>query len=91
MGNLEHAMGYIRVAISDLLAADDPTGRSLELAGQALDIEEAFDEMNVEPTYIEPGIETKVALATAAALLQQSPSQVPLGVWGRLRRLIGQV
>lgn len=86
---LGEALGHIRNATSELLGADDPTGESLLLGIQGLELQEMLGD--VWPAYIPDDRTAAESLGEAEQLLGEVIDSVPLAVWAALRSLRAQV
>ena len=86
-GSLElaRALGHVRNAVVAFVAADDPTGESLFLAAECLDLEGLFAELGVEQELLEPERDAATSLAAASESLAAARPLVPLALWARLQ------
>ena len=91
MDAMSEAFGHVRSAAAELLKADDPSGDSLWMGAQALDLVEMFDELDVEPAVVGAGLSAAESLVFAAGLLEQERDRVPLAIWSQLRVLLDRV
>jgi hypothetical protein len=86
---LGEAVGHLRNATEMLLAAEDPSGTSLLLGVESLELQDMLGE--IWPAYIEDDRTAAESLAKAESLLAQVIDDVPLAVSVRLRSLRRQV
>jgi len=86
-GSLElaRALGHVRNAVVAFVAADDPTGESLFLAAECLDLEGLFAELGVEQEFLDPERDAATSLAAASESLAAARPLVPLALWARLQ------
>lgn len=77
-GSLElgRALGHVRNAVVAFVGADDPSGESLFLAAECLDLEGLFAELGVEPELVDPGVDAMASLDAASHAL---------ALWARLQ------
>jgi hypothetical protein len=78
---LGQALGHLRQAAHQLLVEPDPTGQALSLATEILDIENLFEELSVEPSWVPAGDSAADSLAAAGQLLGRTVEAVPSQVW----------
>ena len=81
------ALAHLRNAATAFVSADDPSGESLFLAAECLDLEAWFVELGVAPALLEPAVDPVVSLDAASAALAGGRSFVPLGRWAGLQSL----
>jgi len=55
-GALGLALGHVRNATAGFLGVDDPSGESLFLAAECVDLEGVFADLGVVPVLVEPAI-----------------------------------
>ncbi len=75
------ASGHVRNAAAGLLAVDDPSGESLFAFAECVDVEDLLARLGVVPEFVPGGLSPAESLDAAAALLDEVPELVPLGVW----------
>jgi hypothetical protein len=86
-GGLGLAWGHVRNAAADLLVDDDPSGESLFLAAECLDLEGLFSELGVIPEFVDAGLDAVGSLDRAASALESVQPVVPLALWAALQAL----
>ena len=86
-GALGLALGHVRNAAAGFLGVDDPSGESLFLAAECVDLEGVFADLGVEPVFVEPGLGPLESLARASVVLGSARGGVPLVVWAGLQAL----
>lgn len=86
-GSLElaRALGHVRNAVVAFVAADDPSGESLFLAAECLDLEGLFAELGVEQELVDPGADARASLDSASDALAGARPPVPLALWAGLQ------
>lgn len=83
--DLARALGHVRNAVVAFVAADDPSGESLFLAGDCLDLEGLFADLGVEPELVDPGVDARASLDAASHALAGARPLVPLALWAGLQ------
>ncbi len=81
------ALGHVRAATAALVAAEDPSGESLFLAGECLDLEGVFSEFGVVAEVVDAEVSASVSLDRAADVLASIRAGVPLVLWSGLQAL----
>ena len=81
------ALGHVRSAVVAFVAADDPTGESLFLAAECLDLEGLFGDLGVVPQPVDSGIDAIKCLYAASDALTAARPAVPLALWAALQAL----
>ena len=86
-GSLElaRALGHVRNAVVAFVAAEDPSGESLFLAAECLDLEGLFAQLGVEPELVDPGADALASLDCASDALAGASPLVPLALWAGLQ------
>lgn len=86
-GSLElaRALGHVRNAVVAFVAADDPSGESLFLAAECLDLEGLFAELGVEPELLDPEPNGAESLNAASEALAAARPDAPLALWAGLQ------
>lgn len=82
---LARALGHVRNAVVAFVAAEDPSGESLFLAAECLDLEGLFAELGVEQELLDPERDAATSLAAASESLAAARPLVPLALWARLQ------
>lgn len=85
---LAEALGHLRQAAHQLLAADDPTGRSMALATEILDIENLLEELGIEPAWVPTSPAPAQSLTAAARLLSNAADMLPSDIWPTLHTVL---
>ena len=83
--DLARALGHVRNAVVAFIAADDPSGESLFLAGDCLDLEGLFADLGVEPELVDPGVDARASLDSASEALAAARPVAPLALWAGLQ------
>ena len=83
--DLARALGHVRNAVVAFVAAEDPSGESLFLAADCLDLEGLFADLGVEPEPVDPGASAIASLDAASEALAAARPVVPLAVWAGLQ------
>lgn len=81
------ALGHVRNAAAGFVAAEDPTGESLFLAAECLDLEGLYSEFGVVPEVVARDIGASESLDLAAEVLASVRPNVPLAVWAGMQAL----
>jgi len=81
------ALGHVRNAAAAFVAAEDPTGESLFLAAECLDLEGMFSEFDVIPEVVDRDVGAPESLDLAAEVLASVRPNVPLALWAGLQAL----
>ncbi len=81
------ASGHVRNAAAAFLTAVDPSGESLFLAAECLDLEGLLSDLGVVPEVVEEGLDAAGSLEQAAAVVALVRPVVPLAVWAPLQAL----
>lgn len=91
-GSLElaRALGHVRNAVVAFVAADDPSGESLFLAAECLDLEGLFAELGVEPELVDPEPDARTSLDSASDALAGARPLVPLALWAALHAVLAK-
>ena len=84
---LGRALGHVRNAANAFWDAADPSGESLFLAADCLDVEGLFSELGVVPVVVESELDPVVSLARASVELDSVRAAVPLPVWAAVQAL----
>ena len=86
-GSLElgRALGHVRNAVVAFVVADDPSGESLFLAEDCLDLEGLFADLGVEPELVDPGADARASLDSASDALAAARPAAPLALWAGLQ------
>lgn len=86
-GSLElaRALGHVRNAVVAFVAADDPSGESLFLAAECLELEGLFAQLGVEPELLDPEPDARASLDAASHALAGARPLVPLALWAGLQ------
>ncbi len=79
------ALGHVRSAVVAFVAADDPTGESLFLAAECLDLEGLFGDFGVALQPVDSGVDALASLDAASDVLASVQPMVPLAVWAALQ------
>ena len=79
------ALGHVRSAVVAFVATDDPTGESLFLAADCLEVEGLFADLGVEPEPVDPSVDGVASLDAASEALAAARPVVPLAVWAGLQ------
>ena len=79
------ALGHVRSAVVAFVSADDPTGESLFLAAECLDLEGLFGDFGVVPQQVDPGLDAIASLDAASNVLVAARQVVPLALWAALQ------
>ena len=87
---LGRALGHVRNAATAFWDADDPSGESLFLAADCLDVEGLFSELGVVPDSVEPELDPLVSLNRAAAALDAVRPGVPLAMWAAVQAVLAR-
>lgn len=82
---LARALGHVRNAVVAFVAAEDPSGESLFLAGDCLDLEGLFADLGVEPELVDPGVDARASLDAASEALAAARPVAPLALWAGLQ------
>jgi hypothetical protein len=88
---LSQALGHLRQAAHQLLVQTDPTGQTLRLACQILDIENSLEEVGIRPVWVAAASSASDSTIAAIRLLTRSPQAVPSDVWPALENLLTEV
>jgi len=80
-------LGHVRGAVVAFAAADDPTGESLFLAAQCLDLEGLFGAFGVALEPVDSGVDALASLDAASDLLASARPVVALALWAALQLL----
>ena len=83
--DLARALGHVRNAVVAFVAAEDPSGESLFLAGDCLDLEGLFTDLGVEPELVDPGVDARASLDSASEALAAARPVAPLVLWAGLQ------
>ncbi|MBK8459520.1 MAG: hypothetical protein IPL43_04430 [Micropruina sp.] len=83
--DLARALGHVRNAVVAFVAADDPSGESLFLAGDCLDLEGLFADLGVEPELVDPERDAATSLDAASEALTAARPGAPLALWAGLQ------
>lgn len=84
---LGRALGHVRNAANAFWDAADPSGESLFLAADCLDVEGLFSELGVVPVVFDSDLGPLESLDRAAELLAAVRPAVPLAVWAAVQAL----
>jgi hypothetical protein len=87
---LAMVLGHVRNAVAAFAQADDPSGESLFLAADCLELEGHLVGLGLAPVSIPPDPDGFACLASAAALLGEQPELVPPLVWESLQLLLAR-
>lgn len=79
------ALGHVRSAVVAFVAAEDPSGESLFLAAECLELEGLFADLRVEPALVDPGVDAIASLDAASEALVAARPVVPLALWAGLQ------
>ena len=79
------ALGHVRSAVVAFVAAEDPSGGSLFLAAECLELEGLFADLRVEPALVDPGVDAIASLDAASEALVAARPVVPLALWAGLQ------
>jgi len=79
------SLGHVRNAVVAFVAAEDPSGESLFLAAECLELEGVFAELGVEPEFADPGADGVESLDAASDALAAARPVVPLALWAALQ------
>ncbi len=79
------SLGHVRNAVVAFVAAEDPSGESLFLAAECLELEGVFAELGVEPEFTDPGVDGIESLDAASDALAAARPVVPLALWAALQ------
>lgn len=79
------ALGHVRSAVVAFVATDDPTGESLFLAAECLDLEGLFGDLGVVPQPVDSGADAIGSLNAASDVLASVRPVVPLTLWAALQ------
>ena len=79
------ALGHVRSAVVAFVAAEDPSGESLFLAAECLELEGLFADLGVEPSLVDPGVDAIASLDAASEALVAARPVVPLALWAGLQ------
>lgn len=79
------SLGHVRSAVVAFVAAKDPSGESLFLAAECLELEGVFAELGVEPELADPGVDGVESLDAASDALAGARPAVPLALWAALQ------
>ena len=82
---LARALGHVRNAVVAFVAAEDPSGESLFLAAECLDLEGLFAEWGVEPELLDPEPDAAASLDAASEALAAARPDAPLALWAALQ------
>ena len=83
-------LGHVRNAVAAFARADDPTGESLFLVADCLELEGYLVGLGLAPIVVDPDPNGFACLASAAALLGDQPELVSPLVWESLQRLLAR-
>lgn len=86
-GGLGWALGHLRSATAWWVAAVDPSGESLFLAAEGLEVEALFAAWGVVPEEVDPVADPLVALQLAIRELDAVRPTVPVGLWAAVHAL----
>ena len=81
------ALAHVRNAAAAFVAAEDPSGESLFLAAECLELEGLFAELGVVPEVVDPGLDGFGSLEAAHVALAAARTVVPAPVWDALQAL----
>ena len=81
------ALGHVRNAVAALVEVDDPSGESLFLAAECLELEGLFSEFDVVAEMVDPEVGAPESLDLAAEALSGARPAVPLVLWASLQAL----
>lgn len=79
------SLGHVRNAVVAFVAAEDPSGESLFLAAECLELEGVFAELGVDPEFADPGTDGVESLDAASDALAAARPVVPLALWAALQ------
>ncbi len=79
------ALGHVRSAVAAFVAAEDPSGESLFLAAECLELEGLFADLGVAPELVGPGVDALASLKAASEALVAARPVVPLALWAGLQ------
>ena len=79
------SLGHVRNAVVAFVAAEDPSGASLFLAADCLEVEGLFADLGVEPEPVDPSVDGVASLDAASEALATARPVVPLAVWAGLQ------
>lgn len=82
---LARALGHVRNAVVAFVAAEDPSGESLFLAAECLDLEGLFAELGVEAELLDPEQDAATSLDAASEALAAARPDAPLALWAALQ------
>lgn len=81
------ALGHVRNAVAAFAEAEDPSGESLFLAAECLDLEGLFSEFYVVADVVDREVGARESLDLAAEALAAVRRTVPLVLWAGLQAL----
>lgn len=79
------ALGHVRCAVVAFVSAEDPSGESLFLAAECLELEGLFADLAVEPELVDPSVDGFESLDAASEALAAARPVVPLVLWSGLQ------
>jgi len=79
------ALGHVRSAVVAFVSTEDPSGESLFLAAECLELEGLFADLGVEPELVDAGVDAIASLDAASEALATARSVVPLALWAGLQ------
>ena len=79
------ALGHVRSAVAAFVEAEDPSGESMFLAVECLELEGLFADLGVEPSLVDPGVDAIESLDAASEVLAATRQVVPLALWAGLQ------
>ena len=82
---LRVALGHVRCAVVAFVGAEDPSGESLFLAADCLEVEGLFADLGVEPEPVDPSVDGVASLDAASEALAAARPVLPLAVWAGLQ------
>lgn len=81
------ALGHVRNAVAAFAEADDPSGESLFLAAECLEVEGLFSEFGVVAEIVDREANALASLDLAVEALAAVRSSVPLVLWAGVQAL----
>lgn len=81
------ALGHVRCAVVAFTSAEDPSGDSLFLAAECLELESLFADVGVEPELVDPSVDGFGSLDAASEVLASVRPVVPLALWAGLQAI----
>ena len=79
------ALGHVRSAVVAFVATDDPTGESLFLAAECLDLEGLCGDFGVVPQPVDSGVDAIASLDAASEVLAAARHVGPLALLAALQ------